>query len=140
LVQQQQAQIEFLKDVPKTLISIPSQPRVVRVLARGNWQDESGEVVQPDVPAFLKKIVPLAVPATQAVATASKEPALPTTQPRLTRLDLARWIVSRDNPLTARVFVNRLWKNFYGQGLARPLDDIGSQSDPPTHPDLLDLI
>ena len=59
---------------------------------------------------------------------------------RPTRLDLANWIVHDENPLTARTLVNRLWKLFYGQGLATPLDDLGAQGVRPTHPELLDYL
>ena len=81
--------------------------------------DESGEVVQPGVPHFL--------PHLQA-------------ENRATRLDLADWLTSADNPLTARVFVNRLWKMFFGSGLSKILDDIGSQGEFPSHARLLDAL
>jgi hypothetical protein len=105
----------------KILISMTMQPRVVRVLNRGNWQDESGEIVQPAVPAHfgsleLKK------------------------DQRATRVDLANWIASPTNPLAARVMVNRLWKLMLGRGLVTTLDDFGSQGMPPTHPLLLDWL
>ncbi len=97
------------------------KPAVTRVLPRGNWQDESGPVVEPAVPAFLP------------------QPAHAQGR-RLTRLDLAKWIVSKDNPLTARAFVNRLWKQFFGAGLSAVVDDLGAQGEPPSHPELLDWL
>jgi hypothetical protein len=110
----------LLRSVPACLVSESGRPRTVRVLPRGNWMDDSGEVVTPAVPQFL---LPL--------ETGDRRP---------TRLDLARWIVSRDNPLTARVFVNRLWSQYFGRGLSRVLDDLGAQGEPPTHPELLDWL
>ena len=110
----------IMKAIPTTLISISSNPRTVRVLPRGNWQDDSGEVVQPAVPGFLA--------------------ALDTKGKRATRLDLAQWITSQDNPLTARVFVNRLWKLCFGQGIVKSVDDFGIQGAMPTHPQLLDWL
>jgi hypothetical protein len=110
----------IMKTVPTTLVATAVAPRVVRVLARGNWLDDSGEVVQPAAPAFLT--------------------ALDTKGQRATRLDLAKWIVSPDNPLTARVFVNRLWKIGFGQGIVKSLDDFGIQGTMPSHPQLLDWL
>ena len=106
--------------MPTTLVSMTVQPRAMRVLPRGNWLSDAGDVVVPGVPAFLP---PLDV---------SDRPA--------TRLDLARWMTSPDNPLVARVFVNRLWKLVFGQGIVKSLDDFGAQGAGPTHPELLDWL
>ena len=108
------------KAFPTSLVSVRlGKPRTVRILPRGNWQDESGPEVQPTVPARLK---------------------LADTESRAKRSDLADWVVSKDNPLTARVMVNRLWAMCFGRGLAMPLDDFGAQGTPPTHPELLDWL
>ncbi|QDU80446.1 Planctomycete cytochrome C [Polystyrenella longa] len=104
----------------KSMITVAVEPREMRVLPRGNWLDKTGEVVQAALPESL-------VPAQQS-------------SDRLTRLDLANWLVSEENPLTARVFMNRMWKLFYGHGLSRRLDDVGSQGEWPTHPELLDYL
>ncbi len=96
-------------------------PAPIRVLPRGNWQDESGEVLQPAVPHFLPQI-------------AGEE------NRRLTRLDLARWLVSPDNPLTARTVMNRLWKQFFGTGISAVVDDLGAQGEWPVQPELLDWL
>ncbi len=108
----------FLESLPTSLVSISGMPRATRVLPRGNWQSDVGEVVGPGVPL--------------SVAAFSAE--------KPTRLDLARWIVSRDNPLTARVFVNRIWAMAFGMGLSKSLDDLGVQGEWPTHPELLDWL
>ncbi len=74
-------------------------------------------------------------------AARSCKPALPHFLPQptiegreLTRLDLAQWLVSRENPLTARTVMNRLWKQFFGTGLSKVLDDLGAQGEPPLNP------
>ncbi|HLW68747.1 MAG TPA: DUF1553 domain-containing protein [Gemmataceae bacterium] len=105
--------------IPTTLLSMSGPPRTMRILPRGNWLDDSGEIVQPEVPAALGKL---------------------SLDRRANRLDLAKWLVSPDNPIVARVFVNRLWKLVFGQGLVKALDDFGSQGAPPTHPQLLDWL
>ena len=117
-----QARADFVKTIPTTLATVAVPPRVMRVLPRGNWMDDSGEEVLPGIPEFLS----------------DSEPA--TTEERLNRLDLARWLVSDENPTTARAFVNRLWKICFGTGLSGVMDDLGSQGEWPTHPDLLDWL
>ncbi len=109
-----------LAAAPQTEISMTGPPRTIRVLPRGNWLDDSGPVVEPATPAVL--------------------PAPGVKGRRADRLDLARWMTAADNPLVARVLVNRLWKLFFGQGLVRTLDDFGSQGAAPTHPELLDWL
>jgi hypothetical protein len=106
--------------VARVVVSEATTPAETRILGRGNWMDESGEIVQPAVPAFLGK--------------------LDTGDRRATRLDLANWLVSPENPLTARVTVNRLWRQFFGTGLSKSLDDLGSQGEWPSHPELLDWL
>ncbi|MEK0446553.1 MAG: hypothetical protein RLZZ399_1874 [Verrucomicrobiota bacterium] len=117
----QKAREDYEKSLPHCLVSVHTdQMRTVRILPRGDWQNESGEVVQPAVLHFLPQ------PAVEGR--------------RLNRLDLADWLVARSNPLTARVFVNRLWKHFFGMGLSKVLDDFGAQGEPPLHSDLLDWL
>jgi hypothetical protein len=108
------------KRIPSTLITVSLTPRPIRILGRGNWMDETGAIVEPAFPEVFPHPKPR--------------------EERLTRLDLAHWVTSQENPLTARVFVNRMWKLFLGAGLSRKLDDQGAQGDWPSHPKLLDWL
>ncbi len=124
-IRNQIADLEKQKDdieakIPYSLTTVSVQPRTTRVLPRGDWMDDSGEIVEPMIPRFLGD--------------------LNIKNRRPTRLELARWIISKDNPLTARAFVNRLWALFFGTGLSRVLDDLGAQGEPPVHPELLDWL
>ncbi|MEZ6120576.1 MAG: DUF1553 domain-containing protein [Pirellulaceae bacterium] len=95
-----------------------NQRRPTYFLKRGAY-DAPGEEVQPQTPAFL--------------------PEFPADAPH-NRLGLAQWLTSPDNPLFARVTVNRLWQQCFGQGLVRTPEDFGSQGQPPSHPLLLDWL
>ena len=106
--------------IPSSLVTEAVTPRMVRILPRGNWMDDSGEEVTPAFPAVLSSGTP--------------------TDQRLNRLDLAKWIVAPENPLTPRVVVNRLWKIYFGAGISRKLDDLGAQGEWPSHPLLLDFL
>jgi len=109
----------FDATIPRAVVTESAEPRETRILARGNFLDESGSVVEPAIPAFLGKL---------------------SAESRATRLDLANWLVSPENPLTARVFVNRTWRQFFGTGLSKQLDDLGSQGEWPVNPELLDWL
>ncbi|REK20861.1 MAG: DUF1553 domain-containing protein [Planctomycetota bacterium] len=118
---------DFEASLPRCLVSVSMEtPRTVRFLPRGNWMDESGDVMQPALPEYLARV-------TDSLPDENGES-------RLTRLDLARWIADESNPLTARVFVNRLWKQFFGVGLSKNTDDLGSQGEWPVYPELLDWL
>ncbi|MES2594324.1 MAG: PSD1 and planctomycete cytochrome C domain-containing protein [Verrucomicrobiota bacterium] len=114
-------QADFDTSAPKCIVSVsdPSQ-RTVRILPRGNWMDESGEIVKASLPSYLPK-----------TKIEGRD---------LTRLDLAQWLVSKENPLTARTVMNRLWKQFFGTGLSKVLDDLGAQGEPPVNTALLDWL
>jgi hypothetical protein len=121
LAKAEKARKDYYDTLPKVIVSkVAQQKRIVRILPRGNWMDESGEVVHAALPHFLP------------------QPKIEGREP--TRLDLADWLVSRQNPLTARTVMNRLWQQFFGAGMSRVLDDLGGQGEPPTNPALLDWL
>jgi hypothetical protein len=106
-------------EIPTTLVmEEQKEMRPTFILMRGAY-DKPGEKVIAATPAVL--------------------PALAADLPR-NRLGLAKWLVSRENPLTARVIVNRFWQHFFGAGLVRTSEDFGSQGEPPSHPELLDWL
>ncbi len=106
--------------LPKCLVTTSGSRRIVRILPRGDWRNESGEIMKAALPHYLPQ---------------------PKVEGRdLTRLDLAQWLVSKDNPLTARTVMNRLWKQFFGTGLSKVLDDLGAQGEPPPNAALLDWL
>ncbi|MGD0500504.1 MAG: PSD1 and planctomycete cytochrome C domain-containing protein [Bryobacteraceae bacterium] len=107
-------------EAPVVMLTESVEPREVRILPRGNWMDDSGAIVQPAIPEFLGK--------------------LDTSGRRATRMDLANWLVSDTNPLTARAFANRMWREFFGIGISKNLEDLGSQGEAPVHPELLDWL
>ena len=94
------------------------QPRVTHLLKRGVY-DAPGEIVQP---AVLHSMTPS-----------------PDDMPK-NRLGLAKWLFTPDNPLFSRVMVNRMWQQYFGQGLAKNSDDFGNQGALPSHPELLDYL
>src|SRR5262249_7588162 len=106
--------------IPHVVTTVKTDPAVTHILPRGNWIDDSAPSVEPAVARF--------------------RGTLDTKGERATRLDLANWLVSRDNPLTARTFVNRTWREFFGAGLSKALDDLGSQGEWPAHPELVDWL
>jgi hypothetical protein len=113
------AQGELRAAIPTALVMQElARPRITRVLQRGQY-DKPGEVVQPGVPSALAP--------------------WPDGMPR-NRLGLAKWLVARQNPLTSRVAVNRLWQQVFGEGLVRTVEDFGSQGEVPRHPELLDWL
>jgi len=120
LIQLKRQRLDLEAQFVPTMITQAVPPREIRILPRGNWMDKSGPVVQPNTPRFL--------------------PPLRVEQRRATRLDLAKWTVSRENPLTARVVVNRLWKLYYGVGLSKVLIDLGSRGEIPPNQALLDWL
>jgi hypothetical protein len=115
----QKAIATHVASYPTTMIfQERAHPRDAFVLKRGEY-DQPGEKVERGLPAVL--------------------PPLPAGAPN-NRLGLAQWLVSGEHPLTARVWVNRAWEKFFGTGLVRTSENLGSQADWPSHPELLDWL
>ena len=110
---------DFTAMLPTTMVmkELP-QPREAFILKRGEY-DKKGDKVERGLPAAL--------------------PPLPKGAP-MNRLGFAKWLVSPENPLTARVWVNRAWEKFFGTGLVKTSENLGSQSEWPSHPELLDWL
>src|SRR5206468_7775904 len=117
---------QLKSDAPKVtstlVMSELPEPRETYVFIKGDFT-RPGEKVNAAVPAVLPPLVASAARA----------------QP-FNRLDLARWIVATNNPLTARVIVNRVWQQYFGRGIVETENDFGAQGIPPTHPELLDWL
>jgi len=110
---------ELMEQIPDTMVMDElEKPRETFIFTRGNFQSK-GEKVSAGTPAVW--------------------PPLPKNQPT-NRLSLARWIVATNQPLTARVTVNRYWGMLFGTGLVKTANDFGSQGDRPSHPELLDWL
>ncbi len=112
--------LAFRRSLPTAMVmqELPA-PRPAHVLTRGNYA-APGERVEPGVPEALLAPWPAGAPRN--------------------RLGLAQWLTQRDHPLTARVVVNRFWAQLFGTGLVKTLEDFGSQSEWPSHPELLDWL
>src|SRR5262249_37703277 len=105
--------------LPQTLVMEElEKPRQAYVFGRGLYKNR-GEKVDPATPAVL--------------------PPMPKGAPR-NRLGLAQWLASGQHPLTARVLVNRIWKQYFGVGIVRTAEDFGTRGELPTHPELLDSL
>jgi len=112
---------DFESTLPRCIVTERGEPRTVRVLPRGNWLVETGDIMEPALPV--------------ALAANYSKPSR-----KLNRLDLAEWVVAPENPLTTRTVMNRLWKQFFGIGLSKVLDDLGAQGEPPVNQPLLDWL
>ena len=129
---------------PTTLMMRENTPRMSSVFMRGEFRTP-GDKVEPHTPSVLHPLpVAADVRRLQLPQTPDPRPQTQNSQSLLTsaptRLDLARWLVSRENPLVARVTVNRLWAELFGHGLVTTPEDFGIKGEPPTHPELLDWI
>lgn len=118
--EQKKALAALQAEIPTTLVSVErSMPQETRVLRRGQYDQPTDVIVGREVPTWL--------------------PPMPDDAP-IDRLGFAQWLTRDDHPLTARVFMNRLWQHHFGVGLVITAEDFGSQGARPSHPDLLDWL
>ena len=110
-----------------TLTDVGPAAPPTHLLKRGDWRHPGKELT----PGFLSALDsrPARIPEPKPGATTTGR-----------RAELARWLTSADNPLTARVMVNRLWQGHFGRGIVATPSDFGAQGEPPTHPELLDWL
>ena len=108
----------FVGQIPSVMVMREGPPRQAYILERGRY-DAHGEPVSAEVPETLAAVG---------------------SPPVRSRLELAQWIASRSNPLTARVIVNRFWQMLFGVGLVKTVDDFGSQGETPSNRELLDWL
>jgi hypothetical protein len=139
--------VELEAQFVPTMITQAVEPAEIRILPRGNWMDSSGKVVEPRMPHFfhIDESSRCREPSgirqeSEREGTSASARRTYSGDRRLTRLDLARWLVNRDNPLTARVVMNRLWKLYFGVGLSKELIDLGSRGEVPPNQELLDWL
>ena len=120
----------YTENTPVFIEGTGDLARNTYVFERGNWTVK-GKKVEADIPKVFK----------QSAVGSPHNPQLKTHNSiLLTRLDLAKWLVSSDNPLTARVMVNRIWEQLFGIGIVETVEDFGSQGIAPTHQELLDWL
>jgi mono/diheme cytochrome c family protein len=129
LVKAMEARDDFNKSIPRVMVMEDmAKPRDTFMLVRGAY-NKPGEKTTAAFPASLvagRADLPVGQDARQRVPT--------------NRLDLARWLVASENPLTARVTVNRFWQQLFGTGLVKTSEDFGVQGEKPSHPELLDWL
>jgi hypothetical protein len=119
LQEAESAEQQHRASIPTTLVmQRMEKPRPTSILNRGQY-DQPGAEVEPAIPTAFPGLAPDMPP---------------------DRVGFARWLVSERSPLTARVAVNRLWRQCFGEGLVRTMNDFGVQGEPPTHPELLDWL
>lgn len=119
LIAARKAYADSVENIPEMMImQDKTEPRPTYILTRGEYNNH-GEQVFPNTP---KSVLPM-----------------PEDLPK-NRLGLAQWIISPENPLTARVAVNRFWQNYFGRGLVETSADFGNQGQLPSHPELLDWL